>query len=87
MNGARRTMPRQTMADWLDEPDDASEDAWVVARAIMAGALTLLVGASESFKSWAALGLIPSPLTGAHLPGGDEVLHVANHHGNDGERL
>jgi hypothetical protein len=61
------------MADWLDEPDDAAGDGWVVARAILAGALTLFVGASESFKSWAALWLIRAALTGGQWMGRDVV--------------
>ena len=62
MTGERRR--GSTMADWLDEPLDARDDGWVVLRAILAGALPLFVGASESFKSWAALWLARSALTG-----------------------
>ena len=59
--GSRRP---ETMADWLDEQEDPGDDGWVVHHAMLAGSLTLFLGAPESFKSFGALWLARSALTG-----------------------
>ena len=53
----------RTLLDWLNQPSAGSK-GWAVANAIIDGSTAVLLAPTESFKSWLAMWLLRSMLTG-----------------------